>query len=200
MICPHCGATLSSAARFCTQCGQTLAVAAANSNDNVEDSTVLGTAPHGTAAAPQPEAPAPVVAFPEPVPAPQAAAPQPEPAPAFPGAEQPTAEPAFPAVPEPVPAQKLLQLPSRRQKCQSPLRPEKFPPPHLLRLQHRLPALLLRPRLVLPSPAHLPPLPPAHPAPRFSPALRSSSSPTRCSRSCSPRVRCRPPQSALPSA
>ena len=50
MICPHCGATLSSAARFCTQCGQTLAVAAANSNDNVEDSTVLGTAPHGTAA------------------------------------------------------------------------------------------------------------------------------------------------------
>ena len=43
MICPHCGATLSSAARFCTQCGQTLAVAAANSNDNVEDSTVLGT-------------------------------------------------------------------------------------------------------------------------------------------------------------
>ena len=54
MICPHCGTTLSSAARFCTQCGQTLAVAAANSNDNVEDSTVLGTAPHGTAAAPQP--------------------------------------------------------------------------------------------------------------------------------------------------
>ena len=77
MICPHCGATLSSAARFCTQCGQTLAVATANSNDNVEDSTVLGTAPHGTAAAPQPEAPAPVAAFPEPVPAPQAAAPQP---------------------------------------------------------------------------------------------------------------------------
>ena len=33
MICPHCGATLSSAARFCTQCGQTLAVAAANSAD-----------------------------------------------------------------------------------------------------------------------------------------------------------------------
>lgn len=122
MICPHCGATLSSAARFCTQCGQTLAVAAANSNDNVEDSTVLGTAPHGTAAAPQPEAPAPVVAFPEPVPAPQAAAPQPvpapqaaapqpEPAPAFPGAEQPAAEPAFPAVPEPVPAQEAPAAP-----------------------------------------------------------------------------------------
>mgnify|MGYP000599466444 CR=1 FL=1 len=68
MICPHCGATLSSAARFCTQCGQTLAVAAANNNDNVEDSTVLSSAPHGTAAAPQPEAPAPVAAFPEPVP------------------------------------------------------------------------------------------------------------------------------------
>ena len=98
------------------------------------------------------------------------------------------------------PHKKLLQLPPRRQKCQSPLRPEKFPPSHLLRLQHRLPALLLRPRRVLPSPAHLPPLPPAHPAPRFSPALRSSSSPARCSRSCSPRVRCRPPQSALPSA
>lgn len=111
MICPHCGATLSSAARFCTQCGQTLAVAAANSNDNVEDSTVLGTAPHGTAAAPQPEAPAPVAAFPEPVPAPQAAAPQPEPAPAFPGAEQPAAEPAFPAVPEPVPAQEAPAAP-----------------------------------------------------------------------------------------
>lgn len=111
MICPHCGATLSSAARFCTQCGQTLAIAAANSNDNVEDSTVLGTAPHGTAAAPQPEAPAPVAAFPEPVPAPQAAAPQPEPAPAFPGAEQPAAEPAFPAVPEPVPAQEAPAAP-----------------------------------------------------------------------------------------
>lgn len=111
MICPHCGATLSSAARFCPQCGQTLAVAAANSNDNVEDSTVLGTAPHGTAAAPQPEAPAPVAAFPEPVPAPQAAAPQPEPAPAFPGAEQPAAEPAFPAVPEPVPAQEAPAAP-----------------------------------------------------------------------------------------
>lgn len=111
MICPHCGATLSSAARFCTQCGQTLAVAAANSNDNVEDSTLLGTAPHGTAAAPQPEAPAPVAAFPEPVPAPQAAAPQPEPAPAFPGAEQPAAEPAFPAVPEPVPAQEAPAAP-----------------------------------------------------------------------------------------
>ena len=111
MICPHCGATLSSAARFCTQCGQTLAVAAANSNDNVEDSTVLGTAPHGTAATPQPEAPAPVAAFPEPVPAPQAAAPQPEPAPAFPGAEQPAAEPAFPAVPEPVPAQEAPAAP-----------------------------------------------------------------------------------------
>lgn len=111
MICPHCGATLSSAARFCTQCGQTLAVAAANNNDNVEDSTVLSSAPHGTAAAPQPEAPAPVAAFPEPVPAPQAAAPQPEPAPAFPGAEQPAAEPAFPAVPEPVPAQEAPAAP-----------------------------------------------------------------------------------------
>ena len=110
MICPHCGATLSSAARFCTQCGQTLAVAAANSNDNVEDSTVLGSAPHGTAAAPQPEAPAPVAAFPEPVPAPQAAAPQPEPAPAFPGAA-PQPEPAFPAVPEPVPAQEAPAAP-----------------------------------------------------------------------------------------
>lgn len=98
MICPHCGATLSSAARFCTQCGQTLAVAAANSNDNVEDSTVLGTAPHGTAAAPQPEAPAPVAAFPEPVPAPQAAAPQPEPAPAFPGAPAPVT-PGAPGAP-----------------------------------------------------------------------------------------------------
>lgn len=111
MICPHCGATLSSAARFCTQCGQTLAVAAANSNDNVEDSTVLSSAPHGTAAAPQPEAPTPVAAFPEPVPAPQAAAPQPEPAPAFPGAAQPAAEPAFPAVPEPVPAQEAPAAP-----------------------------------------------------------------------------------------
>lgn len=110
MICPHCGATLSSAARFCTQCGQTLAVAAANSNDNVEDSTVLSSAPHGTAAAPQPEAPAPVAAFPEPVPAPQAAAPQPEPAPAFPGAA-PQPEPAFPAVPEPVPAQEAPAAP-----------------------------------------------------------------------------------------
>lgn len=115
MICPHCGATLSSAARFCTQCGQTLAVAAANSNDNVEDSTVLGNAPHGTAAVPQPEVPAPVAAFPEPVPAPQAAAPQPEPAPAFPGAEQPAAEPAFPAVPEPVPAQEAPAAPGEAQ-------------------------------------------------------------------------------------
>ena len=115
MICPHCGATLSSAARFCTQCGQTLAVAAANSNDNVEDSTVLSSAPHGTAAAPQPEAPAPVAAFPEPVPAPQAVAPQPEPAPAFPGAEQPAAEPAFPAVPEPVPAQEAPAAPGEAQ-------------------------------------------------------------------------------------
>lgn len=200
MICPHCGATLSSAARFCTQCGQTLAATAANSNDNVEDSTVLGTAPHGTAAAPQPEAPAPVAAFPEPVPAPQAAAPQPEPAPAFPARNSPRPSRPSRRFPNQSPHKKLLQLPSRRQKCQSPLRPEKFPPPHLLRLQHRLPALLLRPRLVLPSPAHLSPLPPAHPAPRFSPALRSSSSPTRCSRSCSPRVRYRPPQSALPSA
>lgn len=141
MICPHCGATLSSAARFCTQCGQTLAVAAANSNDNVEDSTVLGTAPHGTAAAPQPEAPAPVAAFPEPVPAPQAAAPQPEPAPAFPARNSP--QPSRPSrrFPNQSPHKKLLQLPSRRQKCQSPLRPEKFPPPHLLRLQHLLPAL-----------------------------------------------------------
>ena len=95
MICPHCGATLSSAARFCTQCGQTLAVAAANSNDNVEDSTVLGNAPHGTAAAPQPEAPAPVAAFP--------------------GAEQPAAEPAFPAVPEPAPAQEAPAAPGEAQ-------------------------------------------------------------------------------------
>ncbi|MFY4469194.1 zinc-ribbon domain-containing protein [Bifidobacterium bifidum] len=102
MICPHCGATLSSAARFCTQCGQTLAVAAANSNDNVEDSTVLGTAPHGTAAAPQPEAPAPVAAFPEPVPAPQAAAPQPVPAPQA-AAPQPVPAPQA-AAPQPVPA------------------------------------------------------------------------------------------------
>ncbi len=138
MICPHCGATLSSAARFCTQCGQTLAVAAANSNDNVEDSTVLGTAPHGTAAAPQPEAPAPVAAFPEPVPAPQAAAPAPRAGTRIPGAEQPAAEPAFPAVPNQSPHKKLLHSQSRRQKSQSPLRPEKFRRRTCCELQHLL--------------------------------------------------------------
>lgn len=83
MICPHCGATLSSAARFCTQCGQTLAVAAANSNDNAKI---------------------------RPCSAPLHTAPQPEPAPAFPGAA-PQPEPAFPAVPEPVPAQEAPAAP-----------------------------------------------------------------------------------------
>ena len=200
MICPHCGATLSSAARFCTQCGQTLAVAAAKATTTSKIRPC--SAPLHTAPQPRPSRK-------HPLPSPHSLNPY---RPHRPRHRSPSRHPHSPArnsprpsrpsrrFPNQSPHKKLLQLPSRRQKCQSPLRPEKFPPPHLLRLQHRLPALLLRPRLVLPSPAHLSPLPPAHPAPRFSPALRSSSSPTRCSRSCSPRVRCRPPQSALPSA
>lgn len=128
MICPHCGTTLSSAARFCTQCGR---------RSRSPQQTATTTSKIRPCSAPLHTAPQPRPSRKHPLPSPHSPNPY---RPRRPrhrsragtriprrGTARGRARPSR-RFPNQSPHKKLLQLPSRRQKCQSPLRPEKFPP------------------------------------------------------------------------